>query len=191
MQRVENAAPERHQRDEQKIGKGDAGERDRQLILLRLAREAGRQQIDRLRREEERERQQHDLRREQQREDAVAEYLGRVLPLLGANARIGGDERGVERAFGEDRAEMVGQAKGDEKGVGDRAGAQDRRQHDVAEKAGNARKQRIAADRENPLDHGCFVTIDRSSPRKRGPREFHRSDARSTGFPFCGNARSS
>ena len=132
----------------------------------------------------ERQHQQHDLGREQKGEDAVAEYLGGVLPLLGANARIGGNERGVERAFGEDGAEVVGQAKGDEKGVSNRAGAQERRQHNVAEKAGNARKQRIAADRENPLDHGCFVTIDRSSPRKRGPREFHRSDARSTGFPL-------
>ena len=46
---------------------------DRERELLRLAREAGRQQIDHLRREQERERQQHNLRRQQQREDAVAE----------------------------------------------------------------------------------------------------------------------
>ena len=51
--------------------------------------------------------------------------LGGGLPLLRANARIGRNERGVERAFGEDGAEVVGQAKGDEKSVGDRAGAQE------------------------------------------------------------------
>ena len=60
-------------------------------------------------------------------------------PALRANARIGGDEGGIERALGENGAEMVGQAEGDEEGVGHRPGAQDRRQHDVAGKAGNAR----------------------------------------------------
>ena len=56
---------------------------------------------------------------------------------------------------------MVGQPEGDEEGVGDRPGAQYRRQHDVADKAGNARDERKAADRENSLDHVPFL----SSPR--------------------------
>ena len=73
MQGVENAAPQRHQGDEQKVGESDAREADRERELLRLAREAGRQQIDRLRREQECERQQKKLRRQQQRENAVAE----------------------------------------------------------------------------------------------------------------------
>ena len=73
MQGVENTAPQRHQGDEQQIGKRDPREADRERELLRLAREARRQQIDRLRREQERERQQNNLRRQQQRENAVAE----------------------------------------------------------------------------------------------------------------------
>ena len=70
-----------------------------------------------------------------------------------ADARIGRHEGGVERALGEDRAEMIGQAQRDEKRVGHRAGAEDRRQHHVTEKAGDAREQRKPADGENASDH--------------------------------------
>ena len=167
MQRVENAAPERHQRDQQQIGKGDARQRDRERELLRLARKARRQQFDDLRREQQRQRQQHDLRREQQREDAVAEQRRRLGSALGADARIGRNEGGIERAFGKDGAEMVRQPKGDEERVGDRPGAEDRREHDVAQKAGEAREQRKAADGENALDH-CRLDTVPLVPRKRG-----------------------
>ena len=64
-----------------------------------------------------------------------ANSLAGIRPALLADARIGRDEGGVERALGEDRAEMVGQPQGDEKGVGDRPGAKHRRQHDVAEQS--------------------------------------------------------
>ncbi len=82
-----------------------------------------------------------------------ANSLAGVRPVLGADARIGRHEGGVERAFGEDRAEMVGQPQRDEEGVGDRPRAQDRGQHDVARKAGDAREQREAADCENASEH--------------------------------------
>ena len=103
----------------------------------------------------ERDREQHDLAREQQREDAVGEQLGRIGAALLADARIGRHEGGVERALGEDRAEMIGQPQRDEEGVGDRAGAEHRRQHDVAREAGEAREQREAADGEDASDHAA------------------------------------
>ena len=85
-----------------------------------------------------------------------------------ADARIGRHEGGVERALGEDRAEMIGQPQRHEEGVGDRAGAEDRRQHDVARKAGDARQQREAADREDASDHGPLVPLaPRLSARSR------------------------
>ena len=169
MQRVEDAAPQRHQRDQQQIRKRDPRQRHRQRELMRLARKAGRQQLDHLRREQQRQRQQHDLRRKQQREDAVAELVGRLLPVLGANPRIGRNEGGIERAFGEDGAEMVRQPEGDEERIGRRPGAKDGGEHDVAHEAGQPRQKRVAADGENLLDHWRLVTTIRSAPRKRGP----------------------
>ena len=63
---------------------------------------------------------QHDLARQQQRENPVAEHPHRVGAAGDADARIGRNERGVERAFGEDRAEMVRQPQRHEKRVGKR-----------------------------------------------------------------------
>ena len=105
----------------------------------------------------ERNRQQHDLAGEQQREDAVGEQLApdQRRPSL-ADARIGRHEGGVEGAFGEDRAEMIGQPQRDEEGIGDRPGAEHRRQHDVAHEAGDARQQRQAADGEDASEHAAF-----------------------------------
>ena len=65
-----------------------------------------------------------------------ANSLRGIGAALLADARIGRHEGGVEGALGEDRAEMIGQPQRDEEGVGDRPGAEDRRQHDVARKAG-------------------------------------------------------
>ncbi len=153
MHRVEDAAPQRDQRDEKKIGESDPRQRHRERELLRLARKARRQHLDHLRREDQRQRQQHDLRREQQREDTVAETARRFRPALGANARIGRNEGGVECALGENGAEMVRQPEGDKERIGHRPGAEDRGKHDVTHKACQARQQRVAADGENLFDH--------------------------------------
>ena len=156
MQRIENSAPQGYQRDQQKIGESNAGQADRERKLLRLVRKAGRQELDHLRCEDECNRQQYRLRRNQQREDAVAEQRGRLRAALGAYACVSRNEGCIESAFSEDRAEVVRQTEGDKEGVGDRSGAKDRGQHDVAEEAGQAREQRKAADGENPLDHARF-----------------------------------
>ena len=132
MDRIQDAAIERDQRHQQQIRKGDAGQFGREREAVRIGVEARRQHRNHLRREHERDGEQHGLHRNHQREDAVGEQLGRVRPVLGADARIGRHEGGVEGALGKDRAEMIGQPQRDEEGVGDRACAQDRGQHDVA-----------------------------------------------------------
>jgi hypothetical protein len=67
--------------------------------------------------------------------------------------RIGRHEGGVECPFREDRPEMVGKPQRHEEGVGQRTGAQDRREHDVAREAGDPREKSIAADGENAPEH--------------------------------------
>ncbi len=120
---------------------------------LRVFPVAGRQQRDHRRREQQREREQHGLHGDQHGEDAVGEQARRVGAALVADSRIGGNERRVERALGEDGAEMVRQPQRDEEGIGDRAGAEDRRQHDVAHEAGHARQQRETTDGQNAVEH--------------------------------------
>ena len=51
-----------------------------------------------------------------------------------------------EGAFGEQAAEEVRQLESDEEGIGHRARAQHRRQHDVADETHEAAQQREAAD---------------------------------------------
>jgi hypothetical protein len=67
--------------------------------------------------------------------------------------RVGRHVGGIERAFGEQRAEMIGQPQRDEKSVGHRPGAKHRGEHDIADKAGDPRHQRQPADRQNPINH--------------------------------------
>ena len=76
-----------------------------------------------------------------------------VSPPLAMDMGVGRHERRVERAFGENRPEMIGQPERHEKRVRDRPGAEDRRQHDVAREAGQPRKERIAADGEDTTEH--------------------------------------
>src|SRR5262249_39099171 len=52
-----------------------------------------------------------------------------------------------------DCSEMVRQAECDQERVGNRAGAEDCRHHDVAHEAGHAREEREAADGEDAVDH--------------------------------------
>ena len=104
----------------------------------------------------------------QQREDAVGEQLRRRLAALAMDMGIGRHEGGVEGAFGEDRAEMIGQPQRDEKRVGHGPRAEDRREHDVARKTGQPRKQRIAADGEDAPEHApLLAAIDGGASKRR------------------------
>src|SRR5579863_212380 len=88
--------------------------------------------------------------------------------------RVGRHERRIERALGEDRAEVIGQAQRHEEGIRRRSGAHDRRKHDVARKSADARQKRIAADGEDTTEHAPLLTElagglkDIPSPRLRG-----------------------
>ncbi len=73
--------------------------------------------------------------------------------LLLERARVSRHEGGVERAFGEDGAEMVGQAEGDEKGVGHGPGAEHGGHDHVAQEAGEAGDEREPANGGDAPDH--------------------------------------
>ena len=139
MHHIEHATIERHQRDQQQIGKGDPRQLDRELALRRVLGEARRQDAHRLRHERHRHRQQDHLRGEQEREDAVGEQPCRRFAALAMDMGIGRHEGGIEGTFGEDRAEMIGQPQRHEEGVGNRPGTEDRREHDVAREPGDPR----------------------------------------------------
>jgi len=79
MHHVEHAAIQRHQRDQQEIGKGDPRQCDGEMPLLRVLGEAGREQTHRLRHEQPRGNEQNHLRQEQQGEDAIGEQPRRSL----------------------------------------------------------------------------------------------------------------
>ena len=125
--------------------------------MLRVVGEAGGKYAHRLRHEQPGGDQQHHLRQEQQREDAVGEQLRRSFALLTMDMRVSRHERGIERALGENRAEVIGQAEGDEERVRHGACAEDRRQHDVARETGEPRKQRIAANGEDASEHAPLL----------------------------------
>jgi hypothetical protein len=60
------------------------------------------------------------------------------LARLLQRARIGRHEGGGEGPFGEDGAEMVRQAEGDEESVGDRSGAENGSHDHIADEASEA-----------------------------------------------------
>ncbi len=151
---VEDAAVERDHRHQQQIRKGDPREFHGERKPARVLGETRRQQRNHPRHERERDDQQHHLARDQKCEDAVREQAHHVGALLLADARIGRHEGGIEGALGEDGPEMVGQSQRDEKRVGNRAGAEHGGEHDVANKAGEARDEGQAADGQDALDHG-------------------------------------
>ncbi len=126
---------------------------DRERKPLRIAGKAWRQQLDHRRRKEKRCRQQHDLACQQQSENPIGEKAGALGAPLLADARIGRDEGGVEGAFGENGAEVIGQAKRYEKCVGHRPGAEHRSENNVAGKPGDPRQQRQPTDRKNAFNH--------------------------------------
>ena len=125
----------------------------------------GASSVDHAGRERERDREQHELADQQQREDVVGEQFRDATGAAGAaNAGIGRHERRVERALGEDRAEMVGQPQRHEKRIGDRPGAEDGGQHDVAHESGDARQQRETADYGHLPDHAVGQAPRSASP---------------------------
>src|SRR6516225_6448707 len=167
MQCIEDTAPQRNQRDQQQIRERDPRQRNCERELMRLAREPGSQELDRLWRERERERQQNDLRGEKQRKNSIAELFRRARALFGANTRIGRNECRIEGTLGKNRAKMIWQPERNEECVRHRAGADDRGEHDVTEKPGEARKQRVAAYGKYFSDHLWVFSTGIANARRR------------------------
>ncbi len=107
---------------------------------------------------------QHEIDGDQSRSDLVGEELGGGEPRLFERARVSRDEGRGERPFGEDGAEMVGEAERDEKGVGHGPRAKDCRHDHVADKAGEARDEREPADGGNAPDHAWLRAVNCPSP---------------------------
>ncbi len=77
--------------------------------------------------------------------------------MFAVDVRVGRHKRRIERAFRENRPEVIGQAKSHEKRVRHRPGAEDRREHDVAREAGQPRKERVAADGKDTTEHAPLL----------------------------------
>ena len=154
---VQDAAIEGDQRDQQEIGKGDARQFDRLPPLFGVVGEARRKNAHGLRREQPGKGKEHELRDKQQREDAVGEQLGGGFAALAVDMGIGRNKCGVEGPFGKDGAKMIRQAQRHEERIRHRTCAEDRREHDVAGKSGQPRKERVAADGEDTTEHAPLL----------------------------------
>ncbi len=161
---VEDAGEQRLDRHEREIGEGDAGERDGKVEARRIVHEARSEHAHDPWREQQRKSQEHEIDGDQSRRDLIGEELGGGKPRLFQGARIGRDEGCRKRPFGEDGAEMVGKAEGNEKGVGHRAGAEDCRHDHVADKTREARDEREPADGGNAPDHAWLRAVNCPSP---------------------------
>ena len=168
---VEHTAHQDDQRDQRQIGEGDAGELHRRRKAHGIVGKTRRHQPHHRRHEDEGEDQQHELGEDEEGEDPVGEDQRGVLPALGRDLGEARHEGGGEGALGEDGAELVGNAEGDEEGIRQRPGAEDRGEHQVAHEAEQAADEGDRRDREDVPDHGRKVPraiLGRSEPR-RGP----------------------
>ena len=163
---VEQAREQRHQRDEEEIREGDAGERHREGEFLRVLREARREGAHDIRHADKRRREQRQLHDQHQGEDPVGEELRRRRPVRLTGRRVGRHEGGVEGALAEDGAEVVRQAQRHDEGVGDRADAHHGGDDDVADESCDPGDERPAADGQDLLQHP--VTVARRRDARRG-----------------------
>ena len=148
---VQHAAGERHQRDEQDVGKDDADQVGRELDLPRRPLEAGGEQVDEPGRGEDAEHghdQQGDGKQRPDAPDEVARRLGAALALVFGEDR---HERLRERAFGEHAAQDVRQPECGLERVHLDARAEQHGLQALAHEAGDSRQQRHAADRRQRL----------------------------------------
>ena len=157
MHHVEHPAIERHQCDQEQIGKGDSRQLDCNPPLLQVVGEAGRENAHGLRHEQPCQDEQNQLREKQQGEDAIGEQSGRRLAAFTTDMRVGRHERRIECAFRENRPKMIRQAQRHEERIGKRPGAEDRRKHDVAREPSQPGEERVAADGEDTTEHAPLL----------------------------------
>ena len=140
---VQDATLQRHQRDEQQIGEGDARQLDGEGVFIGFGGKARRDDLEEPRHHRLAEEQEEQEGAEQDRQRLLGERLGGRAPVARDHPGEQRHEGGVERALGKQRAEHVGQALGDDERVVHRAGAEKRRQQDVANEAEDAKLARV------------------------------------------------
>ena len=140
---VEHARRERDQRHEADVGEHDAGHDDRAVEL----RQTRGHQPDDDRRGDDAQRAGCEQHPEQHRRHRVDQPMRHLVAF--ARPRFGEDRHeGLrERAFAEQPAQHVGNAKGRLKGIGPGAGAEHRRDQQFARQPGDARREREQGDR--------------------------------------------
>ncbi len=139
--RVQRSRVQGHQRDEREIGKGDARHADGEGEFLRVLFEARSDEFDELRREAYASASSASCEISSRVKIRLEKILARLIALRDQHPGIGRHIGRTEGALAEDGAKLVGQAKGDEKRVGERAGAQDRRDHQIAREPGQPRQR--------------------------------------------------
>ena len=138
LPRVQNAGRQRHQRDETDVGKHPARHQHRRVELLQAG---GHQPHD--------DRRRHHAQRTGQGQGPEQHGGHRIdqrarcgVAVAGTCRRQDGHESLRKRTFAEQPAQQIGNAEGDVVGVGQGAGAEHRRHHDLARQPGDARGQR-------------------------------------------------
>jgi len=135
---VQDAAGKGDQRHEQDVGKHHARHRDRQRHRQRVGRKAaGHQQHDRGRKHDAGDRQ-RQKRPEHHGRHMVGQHAGGAIALLVLVFGEDGHEGLRERALGEQSAQQVGDAEGDEEGVGVDGRAKGPGDKKLADQAGDA-----------------------------------------------------
>jgi hypothetical protein len=157
-QRIEYAREERHQANEDQIGKGDLRQIDREGELLRLVAPAGADYPHEGRHEDD----ENDGDRHQDRHEHGQHFLGEALGLVHAAFAVEalaeqGHEALAERALAEQAAEQIGDDEGQGEHVGGHAGAHHPAEDHLPAEAEDAADKRQPADRAGCLDevHLC------------------------------------
>ena len=144
---VENAGEQRHQGNEQQIGKGDPGECHRERELVRVGGKPGGEAAHQPGHGDFGEGSEDDEAPQQDTERLFGKRHRRRLALGLQAAGKQRHESEIESALGEQAAEQVGQFEGDEERVGDHAGADIAGDQNIAQESEHPRDQRETADR--------------------------------------------
>src|SRR6185437_1701606 len=137
LDRIQNAALQRRQRDEEQIGKGDPRQPDGEREFLRMRAKPRRQYVEQPGGREFARQDEEEQRRKQDRHRILGEALGVGLAVLRDHPGKERNERGGERTLGKEAAEEIGEALRDEERVGHRPRAEEGGGQDIPDKAEN------------------------------------------------------
>ena len=118
---VEHAGRQRHQRDEDDVGEGDAQQRHGQREFFRIGPKSRRADIGHPGRAHDAEQGDDDQRQRQRGADLIDQGMGGLMALAAFVFRQDRHEGLRERAFGKQPPQQVGDLEGDEERVGEHA----------------------------------------------------------------------